>query len=60
MNLYIDVLFAVNTWMNMGLLALTGLWLKYRGRTFSLFLGAAVGGSVSCLLAAFPVFPRWA
>lgn len=60
MNLYIDVLFAVNVWMNTGLLMLTGFWLKYTRRTGRLLLGASVGGSVSCLLAVFPVFPRWA
>ena len=60
MKLYIDVLFAVNVWMNMGLLSLTGIWLKYKKRGFFLFLGASVGGLGSCFLAAVPVFPRWA
>lgn len=59
MNLYIDVLFAVNVWMNMGLLALTGSWVKCKRRMFFLFLGAAAGGAFSCFLAVFPVFPRW-
>ncbi|MCI8505067.1 MAG: sigma-E processing peptidase SpoIIGA [Lachnospiraceae bacterium] len=60
MKLYIDVLFAVNVWMNMGLLTLTGIWLKYKKRGFFLFLGASIGGLGSCFLAAIPVFPRWA
>ncbi len=60
MNVYIDVLFAVNVWMNMGVLALTGAWLRYKQRTGRLLLGASVGGLVSCLLAIVPVLPRWA
>lgn len=65
MNLYIDVLFAVNVWMNMGLLWLTGICLRYRRKGLWIVSGAAVGGLWSCLLILLPFcfrawpLPRW-
>lgn len=59
MNLYIDVLFAVNVWMNVGLLVLTGNCLKYRQKALRIFLGASVGGVSACLLAVCSGFSRW-
>ena len=59
-KLYIDVLFAVNVWMNAGLLLFTGMWFKYRKKGLKLLLGAAAGGIWSCLLVLLPPFPRWA
>lgn len=58
-KIYIDVLFAVNVWMNVGLLFLTGMWFGYKSKGLRLFLGAAVGGLWSCFLAAFWILPRW-
>ncbi|MCI8551059.1 MAG: sigma-E processing peptidase SpoIIGA [Lachnospiraceae bacterium] len=46
--------------MNMGLLALTGIWLKYKRKAIRLLFGAGIGGISSCVFTVFPIFPRWA
>ena len=57
--IYIDVLFAVEAWMNMGLLYLTALGMGYERRGFRLFLGAAAGAAWTVLFAALPPAPLW-
>lgn len=59
-KLYIDVLFAVNVWMNAGLLYVAGIWSGYRKKALRLLAGASAGGLWTCILAVFPVLPRWA
>ena len=57
--IYIDVLFAVEAWMNMGLLYLTALGMGYERRGSRLFLGAAAGAAWTVLFAALPPVPLW-
>ena len=58
-TLYLDLFFLVNLFADLYLLFLTGLILRepVRRRKGQLFLGAAVGAAVGCVLVFFPKLP---
>ena len=58
-KIYIDVLFAVNVWMNAGLLFVTGTWFGYKRKGLRVFLGASVGAAWSCISLLIPFLPEW-
>ena len=58
-TLYLDLFFLVNLFADLYLLFLTGMILRepVRRRKGRLFLGAAVGAAVGCVLVFFPKLP---
>ena len=56
-TVYIDVVFAVNTIMDMVVLAILNRVLSYRTTKSRLFAGAVIGGIWSCLVSVVPGLP---
>ena len=56
-TVYIDVVFAVNTIMDMVVLAILNRVLSYRTTKSRLFAGAVIGGIWSCVVSVVPGLP---